>query len=58
MPAATMPWPCAAFYHPQPIRLADVLGLRETEGPGFRGLRLGVEDSNLGIRIQSPLSYH
>jgi len=21
-------------------------------------LRLGVEDSNLGIRIQSPLSYH
>jgi hypothetical protein len=21
-------------------------------------IRLGVEDSNLGIRIQSPLSYH
>jgi hypothetical protein len=25
---------------------------------GGRSLRLGVEDSNLGIRIQSPLSYH
>ena len=30
----------------------------ERQGPGDRGLRLGVEDSNLGIRIQSPLSYH
>ena len=36
----------------------------KTASPGgnraTRGLRLwlGVEDSNLGIRIQSPLSYH
>ncbi len=28
------------------------------KAPGAGASRLGVEDSNLGIRIQSPLSYH
>jgi hypothetical protein len=48
---------CAAFYH-QGLQGPLARPGLECEGPGNRGLRLGVEDSNLGIRIQSPLSYH
>jgi hypothetical protein len=43
----------------RPLGLSRCNLISKGDSPSFLpGLRLGVEDSNLGLRIQSPLSYH